>query len=82
MFLFVKVCVKVLIEMLDVNVFIDGNEVVYYDYVDILIVIFMDNGLVVFLVYNVEFLNFVEVEYKIKELVGKVCNGKLILEEM
>lgn len=82
MLFFVKVCVKVFMEMLDVNVKFDGDNLVYYDYVDVFIVVFILNGLVVFLVYNVELLFFVEIEYKIKELVIKVCDGKFIFEEM
>ncbi len=82
MSLFAKACAKVLIEMPDVNAFIDGNEVVYHDYADISIAISTDNGLVVPPVHNVESLNFAEVEYKIKELAGKARNGKLTLEEM
>lgn len=82
MSLFAKACAKVLIEMPDVNAFIDGNEVVYHDYADISIAISTENGLVVPPVHNVESLNFAEVEYKIKALAGKARSGKLTLEEM
>jgi len=82
MSLFAKACAKALIEMPDVNAFIDGNEVVYHDYADISIAISTENGLVVPPVHNVESLNFAEVEYKIKELAGKARSGKLTLEEM
>lgn len=82
MSLFAKACAKVLIEMPDVNAFIDGNEMIFHDYADISIAISTPNGLVVPPVHNVESLNFAEVEYKIKELASKARNGTLTLDEM
>lgn len=82
MSLFAKACAKVLIEMPEVNAFIDGNEMVFHDYADISIAISTPNGLVVPPVHNVESLNFAEVEYKIKELATKARDGKLTLDEM
>ena len=82
MSLFAKACAKVLIEMPQVNAQLDGEQLVYHDYVDISIAISTDNGLVVPPVHNVESLGFAEVEWKIKELAEKARNGKLSLEEM
>lgn len=82
MSLFAKACAKALIEMPDVNAFIDGNDIVYHDYVDISIAISTPTGLVVPPIYNVETLGFHEIEYKIKELADKARSGKLTLEEM
>lgn len=82
MSLFAKACAKVLMEMPDVNAMIDGNDIVYHDYVDISIAISTPNGLVVPPVQNVEVLGFHEIEYKIKELADKARTGKLSLEEM
>lgn len=82
MSLFAKACAKALIEMPDVNAFIDGNDIVYHDYVDISIAISTPTGLVVPPIYNVESLGFHEIEYKIKELADKARSGKLTLEEM
>ena len=47
MSLFAKACAKVLMEMPDVNAMLDGNELVYHDYVDISIAISTPTGLVV-----------------------------------
>lgn len=82
MSLFAKACAKVLMEMPDVNAMIDGNDIVYHDYVDISIAISTPNGLVVPPIHNVESIGFHDVELKIKELAEKARNGKLTLEEM
>jgi 2-oxoglutarate dehydrogenase E2 component (dihydrolipoamide succinyltransferase) len=82
MSLFAKACAKALMEMPDVNAFIDGDEVVYHNYVDISIAISTPNGLVVPPVHNVESLHFAEIERKISELAEKARNGTLSLEEM
>lgn len=82
MSLFAKACAKVLMEMPDVNAMIDGNDIVYHDYVDISIAISTPNGLVVPPVHNVESIGFHDVELKIKELADKAKTGKLTLEEM
>ncbi len=82
MSLFAKACAKVLLEMPDVNAMIDGEDIIYHNYVDISIAISTPNGLVVPPVHNVESLNFAQIEQKIKELADKARNGELSLEEM
>ncbi len=82
MSLFAKACAKALMEMPDVNAYIEDNEIVYHDYVDISIAISTPNGLVVPPVHNVESLGFAEIEYEIKELADKARKGNLTLEEM
>ena len=82
MSLFSKACAEILLEMPDVNAHIDGNELIYHDFVDISIAISTPNGLVVPPIRNVESLGFHEIETRIKELAGKARNGTLSLEEM
>lgn len=82
MSLFAKACAKVLMEMPDVNAMIDGNDIVYHDYVDISIAISTPNGLVVPPVHNVESLSFQEIEFAIKDLADKARVGKLSLDDM
>jgi 2-oxoglutarate dehydrogenase E2 component (dihydrolipoamide succinyltransferase) len=82
MSLFAKACAKVLMEMPDVNAMIDGNDIIYHDYVDISVAISTPNGLVVPPIQNVESLSFADIEYKIKELAEKARGGKLTLDEM
>jgi 2-oxoglutarate dehydrogenase E2 component (dihydrolipoamide succinyltransferase) len=82
MSIFAKACAKALLEMPDVNAMIDGDDIIYHDFVDISVAISTPNGLVVPPVRNVESLNFAEVEMKIKELSTKARDGKLSLDEM
>ncbi len=82
MSLFSKACAKVLMEMPDVNAFIDGDHFIFHDYADISIAISTDTGLVVPPVKNVESLSLAEIEWAIKELAGKARSGKLTMEEM
>ena len=82
MSLFAKACAIALMEKPDVNAMIDGNDVIYHDYVDISIAISTPTGLVVPPIRNVESAGFHEIELKIKELAEKARDGKLTLEEM
>lgn len=82
MSLFAKACANVLMEMPQVNAMIDGNNLIYNDYVDISIAISTPTGLVVPPVKNVESMDFHEIELAIKGLASKARDGKLTLEEM
>ncbi len=82
MSIFAKACAQALLEKPEVNAFIDDEDLVYHDYVDIAIAISTPNGLVVPPVHNVESLHFAEIELKIKDLADKARTGKLSLEEM
>jgi 2-oxoglutarate dehydrogenase E2 component (dihydrolipoamide succinyltransferase) len=82
MSLFAKACAQVLMEMPQVNAKIEGEDLVYHDYVDISIAISTPTGLVVPPVHNVESLGYHEIELKIKDLAEKARTGKLSLEEM
>lgn len=82
MFFYVKVVVEVLKCYLEVNVFIDGDDVVYYNYFDVSMVVFMLCGLVMLVLCDVDIFGMVDIEKKIKELVVKGCDGKLIVEDL
>ena len=82
MSIFAKACAKVLLEMPDVNAFIDDTEIVYHDYADISFAISTPTGLVVPPIHNVEDLGFHEIEAKLKDLAAKAREGKLSIEEM
>lgn len=82
MSIFAKACAQALLEKPDVNAFVDGEDLIYHEYVDISIAISTPNGLVVPPVHNVESLRFDEIEFKIKDLADKARAGKLTLEEM
>ncbi len=82
MSLFAKACAQALMEMPDVNAMIDGDQIVYHDYVDISVAVSTPNGLVVPPVHNVESMTLPEIELAIKNLADKARGGKLTLEEM
>ncbi len=82
MSIFAKACAKVLMEMPDVNAFIDEGDLVYHDYADISFAISTPTGLVVPPIHNIEKLGFHEIEFKLKELAVKARDGKLSIEEM
>ncbi len=82
MSIFAKACTTALLEMPAVNARLDGNELIYHDYVDISIAISTPTGLVVPPVHNVESLGFHEIELKIKDLATKAREGNLSLDEM
>jgi len=82
MSIFAKACAQALLEKPDVNAHIDGEDLIYHDYVDISFAISTPTGLVVPPIQNVESLRFDEIEFKIKELADKARVGKLTLEEM
>ncbi|NUQ24354.1 MAG: 2-oxoglutarate dehydrogenase complex dihydrolipoyllysine-residue succinyltransferase [Saprospiraceae bacterium] len=82
MSIFAKACAKALLEMPDVNAYIDGNDIIYHDFVDISVAISTPNGLVVPPIRNVESLSYAEIEKEIKVLSEKARNGSLSIEEM
>ena len=82
MSLFAKACANVLMQMPEVNAFVDGEDLIYHNYADISLAISTPNGLVVPPIRNVESLSFHEFEFKLKVLAEKARSGKLSLEEM
>jgi 2-oxoglutarate dehydrogenase E2 component (dihydrolipoamide succinyltransferase) len=82
MSIFAKACAKVLLEMPEVNAFIDGDDIIYHDYADISIAISTPTGLVVPPIRNVESLRFSDIEFKLKDLSAKARENRLTLEEM
>ena len=79
---FAKACSTALLEIPGVNAQIDGNEMVYNDYVDISVAVSAPKGLVVPVLRNVEGMAFHEVEQGIKNLAIKARDNKLSIEEM
>ena len=82
MSLFSKACATVLMEMPDVNAFIDGDQLIYHDYADISIAVSTPTGLVVPPIHNVESMNFAEIELAIKAVAKKARDGSLTMDEM
>ncbi len=79
---FVKACVHALNEVPDVNAEIDGNEVIYKNYVHMGVAVGTPNGLVVPVIRNAHEMSFHAIEQKIAELGKRARDGKLSLAEM
>ncbi|MEP7195163.1 MAG: dihydrolipoyllysine-residue succinyltransferase [Saprospiraceae bacterium] len=82
MSLFAKACSKALLEMPEVNAFIDEEDIIYHDYVDISFAISTPNGLVVPPIRNIQDLKLHEIEIELKMLAEKARNNKLSMQEM
>ncbi|MCC6814895.1 MAG: dihydrolipoyllysine-residue succinyltransferase [Saprospiraceae bacterium] len=82
MSLFAKACSIALMEWPDVNAFIDDEEIIYHDYVDISFAISTPNGLVVPPIKNIQNLKLHEIELQLKVLAEKARSGKLSIQEM
>ena len=79
---FAKACCQALEEWPAVNAAIDGDEMVFHDFVDISIAVSTPRGLVVPVIRNTEHLGFHEIESEIIRLATKARDGKLTIEEM
>ncbi|KAL6306312.1 dihydrolipoamide succinyltransferase [Sparassis latifolia] len=64
------------------NASIDGEEIVYRDYVDLSVAVATSKGLVTPVVRNAESMSFVEIEREIAALGRKARDGKLTMEDM
>jgi len=79
---FVKASSKALEKMPVINAVIDGNEIVYRDYVDISVAVATPNGLVVPVLRNCESQSFADIEKNIVSLGERARDGKLAMEDM
>ncbi len=65
-----------------VNAQIDGDEIVYFDYLDVSVAVSAPNGLVVPVVRNADKLSFAGIEKAIGELGAKAKAGTLTMDDM
>ncbi|MDP3781422.1 MAG: 2-oxoglutarate dehydrogenase complex dihydrolipoyllysine-residue succinyltransferase, partial [Sphingopyxis sp.] len=65
-----------------VNARIDGDEIVYYDYLDLSVAVSAPNGLVVPVVRNADGLSFAEIEKAIADLGKRAKDGTLTMDDM
>ncbi|GGD25694.1 2-oxoglutarate dehydrogenase complex dihydrolipoyllysine-residue succinyltransferase [Sinisalibacter lacisalsi] len=79
---FVKACVHALKEVPDVNAEIDGDGVVYKNYVHMGVAVGTPQGLVVPVVRDADQMSFHAIEQKINELGTRARDGKLTMAEM
>jgi len=65
-----------------VNARIDGDEIVYHDYLDVSVAVSAPNGLVVPVVRNAESLSFADIEKAIADLGKRAKDGTLTMDDM
>jgi len=79
---FVKASAYALQQSPTVNAVIDGNEIVYRDYIDISVAVATPKGLVVPVLRNVQDMNYADIEKGIASLGVKAKNNDLSMEDM
>jgi 2-oxoglutarate dehydrogenase E2 component (dihydrolipoamide succinyltransferase) len=79
---FVKACAQALHHYPIVNASIDGEDIIYHDYVDIGIAVSSPRGLVVPTLRNVQHSSFGDIETQILAMAEKARDGKLTLEDL
>ena len=79
---FTKACCHALKEIPEVNSEIDGNDVVYKNYVNMGIAAGTPTGLVVPVINNVDQMSFADIEKSIAEKGARARSGKLSMAEM
>lgn len=79
---FARACALALKEIPAANASIEGDEIVYHDYVDLSVAVATPKGLVTPVVRNAESMGFVDIEKEIAALGTKARDGKLTLEDM
>ncbi|MFS7929086.1 putative dihydrolipoyllysine-residue succinyltransferase [Helianthus anomalus] len=79
---FVKAAVSGLQNQPIINAVIDGDDIIYRDYIDISIAVGTPKGLVVPVIRNAEKMNFAEIEKEINTLAKKANNGTISIDEM
>ncbi|QJB69565.1 2-oxoglutarate dehydrogenase complex dihydrolipoyllysine-residue succinyltransferase [Parasphingorhabdus halotolerans] len=79
---FAKAACLALKDVPSVNAQIDGEEIVYHDYVDISVAVSAPNGLVVPVIRNAEAMSFADVENTIGDFGKRAKDGTLTMADM
>lgn len=79
---FVKAAASALVDQPVCNAVIDGNDILYRDYVDISVAVATPKGLVVPVIRNVQTMTYADIELTVAGLAEKARQGKLTIEEM
>ncbi|MDP8994755.1 MAG: 2-oxoglutarate dehydrogenase complex dihydrolipoyllysine-residue succinyltransferase, partial [Pseudomonadota bacterium] len=79
---FVKAACLALRDIPAVNAYIDGDEIVYHDYVDVSIAVSAPKGLVVPVIRDAQALSFAEIERTIADFGRRAKEGALTIDEM
>ena len=65
-----------------VNAFIEGDEIVYHDYLDVSVAVSAPNGLVVPVIRNAQAMSFAEIEKTIADFGKRAKDGTLTMDDM
>ncbi|KAG8216809.1 hypothetical protein J3R82DRAFT_7060 [Butyriboletus roseoflavus] len=79
---FARACTLALQEIPAANASIEGDEIVYHEFVDLSVAVATPKGLVTPVVRNAEAMNFLAIEKEIASLGKKARDSKLTLEDM
>ncbi len=79
---FTKAVSIALLEWPSVNAYIDGDNILYHNFVDVSIAVSAPKGLVVPVIRNAESLTMAEIEKEVVQLATKARENKLTIEEM
>jgi 2-oxoglutarate dehydrogenase E2 component (dihydrolipoamide succinyltransferase) len=79
---FVKACALAAKDIPSVNASLEGDEIVYHDYLDVSIAVSAPKGLVVPVVRNADRMSFAEIEKTIADYGKKAKEGTLGIEDM
>jgi 2-oxoglutarate dehydrogenase E2 component (dihydrolipoamide succinyltransferase) len=79
---FVRACCEALKRFPEVNASVDGNDVVYHGYQDIGVAVSTNDGLVVPVLRDADFMSIADVEAAIRDLGLKARDKKLTIDEM
>jgi 2-oxoglutarate dehydrogenase E2 component (dihydrolipoamide succinyltransferase) len=79
---FVKAVTEALKFFPAVNASIEGDEIVYHDYVDMGVAVQAPKGLVVPVLRNAESMSLADIEAEIERLAGRARNNQLTIDEM
>jgi 2-oxoglutarate dehydrogenase E2 component (dihydrolipoamide succinyltransferase) len=79
---FVKACALAAKDVPSVNASLDGDEIVYHDYLDVSVAVSAPKGLVVPVVRNADGMSFAEIEKTIADYGKRAKDGTLTVDEM
>lgn len=79
---FVKACALAAKDVPSVNASIEGDEIIYHDYLDVSVAVSAPKGLVVPVVRNADRMSFAEVEKTIADFGKRAKEGTLTVDEM
>lgn len=79
---FIKATVQALREFPEINAFIEGEDIVYHDYIHVGVAVGSPRGLVVPVIRHADTLGFAQLERSIQDFVEKIRDNRLALADL